>query len=98
MLNDKTQLKQLVIRNDDLTEVMKLRWDKDGTHYMERKWPMGSLLDSNFVHCLDLNMKGKSKTQNTIWNAGNTASETVPKGLGVMKYFTYCYVLCFCKY
>ena len=37
-------------------------------------------------------MKRKNKSQRTIWNASNTASETVTKGLGVMKASGYFYI------
>lgn len=37
-------------------------------------------------------MKGKNKSQKTIWDASNTASETVTEGLGVMKASGYFYI------
>ena len=37
-------------------------------------------------------MKGQNKSQRTIWDASNTASETVTKGLGVMKVSRYFYI------
>lgn len=37
-------------------------------------------------------MKGNNKSQRTIWNASNIASETVTKRLGVMRDFVYFYI------